>query len=1267
MSQKSKQSTSTRPEDEEPRLGSDPNLEYCRGLAEEVFRGRKGAVTIGTTPYTCSCDLLRDLIENARLQWHCAAECGYSPSKWLLEQEMKARGCWPDKKFEDIYDVADQQSLVGLGLSGGGIRSATFNLGVLQAFAELGMLEHIDYLSSVSGGGYIHQFLAAWILRDPHGRAGVEAKLISQPEPGCLPRRPEPIRWLQRYASYLTPRRGLLGADTWTMIAIWFRNTILNQIPILAVIFTAFFLLHLLVQESMQSHADLTHALEHFGEWSVFWLGFALLLAVGWSILALARDLHRQESIAHGGTVQTNIAAERLLDNMKVRWFIILPWLMLAVWCTYLPQLRFVHETPLWYSAAPWIGCVAILVATLCVAFAGGAGSAYQALHEGAPWLKRCAAVALLSLFPLLAAVVACIFAYVFQKGIAELAAWISSQLPLAPVAAGDAILQVFRRPAHPAAGSTIDPWRIQVVILPALLLSVPYIAFELTLGLLGRDYADSRREWLARLRAWSLLYGLLWMGITAIALVGPYCVYFLWSQGTAGKLSAIGAFVLSHLAALLAGSSSKSDGKRSNSSGIFGYKPMDLLALVAAPIAVVCLLVLISFCVEWGVSYLLQPGRLQELCTLVVTHIHLLQWLPAAKVIAHPGWKPVLLISAAIFLAIAMLFGVRVDINEFSMQSFYRNRLSRCYLGASIRDRSPNPFTGFDMRNSLNVENERGRRTPPLVKDLLPNKFSTPDSRPPGTYDGPFPIFCSTLNLTTGEDLGTQERKGASFAFTPLYSGYSVGWTDAGKRGNEAVSLNGYVPTAQYAYPKGGIHIDTAVAVSGAAVNPNQGYNSNPLLAFWMTFFNVRLGWWISNPRHTKTWRAGGVSADTAAAPATPPDGTIPAQHTGALNRPTPSVALYYLLRELLGSANDKSPYVNLSDGGHFDNMGLYELARRRCKYIVICDAEQDTQMTFAGIGNAINRCRADFGVEIDLDLRPLQLQENGFSKAHCVVGTVRYPAPGETPTEAAGGVDSTCNGQRNPEAGRDGYTGTILYMKSSLVGDEPADLMAYKFQHPQFPQDSTANQWFTETQFESYRRLGQHVAVTAIRPALSPGHAKVSDIHELFASMYAIWYPPTPEMQQHFSEHVAQYESILRELRERPELAGLAERLNQSGETGPASWTPPGTPATSPDYSWQFANSLLDFMYTVYTNLQLAFPDNRTSPHAQWWICLFRRWCKVSLMQDTWRVLAPVYSREFRLFAERELQLPRTNGTMPPATNGKPPSEDKLQPIGD
>ena len=165
----------------------------------------------------------------------------------------------------------------------------------------------------------------------------------------------------------------------------------------------------------------------------------------------------------------------------------------------------------------------------------------------------------------------------------------------------------------------------------------------------------------------------------------------------------------------------------------------------------------------------------------------------------------------------------------------------------------------------------------------------------------------------------------------------------------------------------------------------------------------------------------------------------------------------------------NDTSKFVYLSDGGHFENMGLYELVRRRCYRIVICDAEQDENYFFEGIANAIRKCRIDFGAEITLDLGKLRLVElTGNCQSHWAEGTIRYP---ETP---------------------EGQEGKILYIKSSLTGAgkyaiakdkdvdlpaEPVDIINYKFTHQHFPHDTTANQWFTESQFESYRRLGCHV----------------------------------------------------------------------------------------------------------------------------------------------------------------------------------------------
>jgi hypothetical protein len=1187
-------------------------------------------ITIGTEEFT-KLGLQLELPKNPKLQQRVAVRVHFVPSKWLLEQELESRRKWSAEHGGDIYNFVAGEGLTGVCFSGGGIRSATFNLGIIQGLAQVGLLPWIDYLSSVSGGGYIHEFLAAWILRNERGRQGVIDELIPQAEPGCLPRAPEPVRWLMRYASYLTPMRGPFSTDTWTMAAIWFRNTILNQIPILAGLGFVFLFIHLLVLTPMQRKSDFWTWQGASGSSLWCWLQVIGALAVSaafLSVIRLGRNLRHQRDM-HDPDPYANTAsmtAASLLSNGQVQLQLILPWLVLSVWLSYWTQLRLNANCPVF-----WLGLIPagvwILSIVMVVIFAGGAVDAYGRLHSrdahnayesrhAGPGLTRkiFAGLGFVAL-GLLAVLVACGLGWAFVLGSSWIAQQISSLVGLVDAAKQTAqqtlqfsvsgTAEAFQAnlsgslngKGSAVGGYIIDPWRIELALLPGLLLSVPYVAIELTLGLVGRDFSDMRREWLARLRAWSLLYALLWFGLVCLALLGPYLVYWIIGEGKIATWSAVVTFVAAHGSMIFAGWSGKADGKPTDD-GILGFKPLDLLALVAAPITVLGLLIAVSFCMSWGMDHV-----------------------PLAWLGGH-YWLADLLCCLAAGL-VAVLFGWRVDINEFSMMSFYRNRLTRCYLGASTPERQADPFTGFDGRAELMLLNGKTQRAMPKVRDLLPKEYVATErdrdgNEVKGQYDGPFPIFCTTLNLTTGEDLATQERKGTSFAFTPLYSGYSVAWTDAHRASD--VSYNGYVPTEDFAYSEQGISLDTAVAISGAAVNPNMGYNSNPALAFLMTFFNVRLGWWISNPRKKDRW-------------------------TASENRATPKFAAWYLFRELFGKVNDAAPYVNLSDGGHFENMGLYELVRRRCKYIVVCDAEEDPDMTFEGMGAAITKCRADFGADIDLDLRPLQKQpDTGYSKAHCVVGKIQYPPPPGEPSDCGCRTDCECLG----DADDDPYTGIVVYIKSSLVGDEPPDLLTYQLKHAVFPQDSTADQWFQETQFEAYRRLGHHVAMATFPPALSPDATSVKskqDLRDLFRRLYQIWYPRTPEMEKYLTDHLKQYEAILKELRERKELVGLEARLNDPTEwsvTKVVTWNVPEGDALGVLYPGQFANSLIDFMYRIYTDLQLAFPDNRVSPHAVWWICLFRRWCRVTLLRDTWRVHVAGYPLEFQLFARRELNLP-------------------------
>ncbi len=134
------------------------------------------------------------------------------------------------------FRQALREDLLGLAFSGGGIRSATFNLGVLQSLAKIGLLKHCDYLSTVSGGGYIGGWFTAWMHRQSGTRKRSDA--INDMQRRLSPLRNanpvadavRPIRYLREYSNYLTPRTGFLSADTWTMIGIFTRNALLNQV-----------------------------------------------------------------------------------------------------------------------------------------------------------------------------------------------------------------------------------------------------------------------------------------------------------------------------------------------------------------------------------------------------------------------------------------------------------------------------------------------------------------------------------------------------------------------------------------------------------------------------------------------------------------------------------------------------------------------------------------------------------------------------------------------------------------------------------------------------------------------------------------------------------------------------------------------------------------------------------------------------------------------------------------------------------------------------
>jgi len=387
--------------------------------------------------------------------------------------------------------------------------------------------------------------------------------------------------------------------------------------------------------------------------------------------------------------------------------------------------------------------------------------------------------------------------------------------------------------------------------------------------------------------------------------------------------------------------------------------------------------------------------------------------------------------VSLLLCVALGLIFAWRVDINEFSMHPFYRNRLVRCYLGATNTSRQPHAFTGFDPNDDIGLA-------------ALRRRWRSEQ------FEGPYPIFNATLNLTGSADLAFQKRRAVNFIFSPLFCGYErfrttdvlqrqVATVGAEQerfqepvRDDEHLHESAYRRSDYYACGElknrpTGLRLGTVMAISGAAASPNMGYYSSKPMAFLMTLANVRLGWWLGNPRRNDRWQRQG-----------------------------PMFGLKYLLAELLGDANDHRSHVYLSDGGHFENLGLYELVRRRCRFIWVCDGGRDPEYRCEDLSAAIEKCRVDFGTSIEIDICNLKpLPNPGHCKSHFAVGQIGYG---------------------------NGNVGTLVYLKLSIVGDEPLDVGSYHQRNATFPHDTTADQWFDEDKFEAYRELGFQAAASAV-----------------------------------------------------------------------------------------------------------------------------------------------------------------------------------------
>ena len=888
-------------------------------------------------------------------------------------------------------NIPTEDGLAGLAISGGGIRSATFALGVLESLKARGLLEKFHYLSTVSGGGYIGSWLSAGCRRNEGWLTTVDWR--------------DSIAHLRRYSNYLSPRVGFFSADAWSMITIWLRNTLLIQATLILGVASVLVLPRPLVEAFIKwpSSGDwrwTTVILFIFGIVGI--AGNQVRMAAGAGVFWLRRHSWPASlvgaAILGGAAVGLTYAFDfepfdRGMDH--VNYLHAVPIAFLLVLAGFALQPLAVTVASLVMKDRPaevnytqsWVQ-FAIIVPLMVTSFL--VTSVLWAQATGSPDVKSLAGITTYG-----ALVTTAWHYWPFHLSVVFVSFWLLSlcsidwrSRPSIAIALGGPIVAV------PALHAML----CAIVLLFQYLNTVPgggwhgfvwgpvlvalsfVLSIVVLIGMMGRALSDDVREWWSRLGAWLGIYATAWMIIAVSAVYGPYWVAWALEHAKWSTITAAGGWVATVTGGLLAGNSPSTGGQAKTTSA----KAKEVVAAVAPFVFIAGLLIAVSYTIN----------------QVVLLNGSGLNWWASDPQVTASSTDSV--VALAIFVACAAataLFAWRVDINEFSLSAFYRNRLVRCYLGATRHPkdpRKPQNFTGFDDADDLR-----------LAKLIDPQ------------LAGPLHIVNCALNLGGSSDLALHTRHSAVFTLTPVACGT---WYRSRNQQGKLDEV-GYVDTRFFG-PSGGPTLGQAVAVSGAAASPNMGYHTSSVTAFLLTIFNVRLGWWFPNPRT---------------------GGSIP------------HFSLTYLLAELFGIANDKSSFVNISDGGHFENLAAYELIRRKCRLIVISDAECDGNYAFEGLGTLIRVCEVDFQCKITGDVEAIRPSgSEKWSTRRWAVGRIDYS---------------------------DGTHGTLIYLKASMVGTEDTSVRQYKSSHAEFPHESTGDQFYGEDQFESYRHLGREIAGEAFR----------------------------------------------------------------------------------------------------------------------------------------------------------------------------------------
>ena len=278
-----------------------------------------------------------------------------------------------------------------------------------------------------------------------------------------------------------------------------------------------------------------------------------------------------------------------------------------------------------------------------------------------------------------------------------------------------------------------------------------------------------------------------------------------------------------------------------------------------------------------------------------------------------------------------------------------------------------------------------------------------------------------------------------------------------------------GFVSTSRYKNDELGL--GDAIAISGGAVSPIQ--QANPLLQTLLWLANLRLGQWLPNPNH----------------------GTLLPTKSRNLVERSPVTPMRLMWRFFQPA--ERRPFLFVTDGGHHENLGIGPLLKRRCRFILAVDAGEDSDYAFTDLSRLMRWARVKHNVKlqpVDSQIEPTDMVSGG-ALATTIDGKTDIPGKVRSAIDAWNDLAPKTDQRLSPDrlsarhfvVLRIHYPDVegpswLVFAKTSLTGDEPAELIRYAESDKKFPHNPTSNQFYAPDTFEAYRQLGEHIVDSMI-----------------------------------------------------------------------------------------------------------------------------------------------------------------------------------------